>query len=83
MVSWSFWRYLVDAYRNSRSALTMERERANITSWPHGGSSVVLARKFFHDFFAQEQLTEQETHHELDLAHQYVATLPEEYSKIV
>ena len=35
---------LVDAYRDSRSALTMQREKDNITSWPHGGSSVVLAR---------------------------------------
>ena len=35
---------LVDAYRDSISALTMQREKDNITSWPHGGSSVVLAR---------------------------------------
>jgi len=74
---------LVDAYHDSRSALTMQLEKDNIKSWPHGGSSVALARKFFHDFFAREQLTEQETRHELDSAHQYVATRPEEYSKFI
>ena len=37
---------LVDAYRDSRSALTMERERANITSCPHG----VLAWRWFGTF---------------------------------
>jgi len=61
----------------------MQLEKDNIKSWPHGGSSVALARKFFHDFFAREQLTEQETRHELDSAHQYVATRPEEYSKFI
>jgi len=74
---------LVDAYRDSRSALTMQREKDNITSWPHSGSSVALAQKFFLNFFARERLIEQETRHELDSAHQYVATRPEEYSKFV
>jgi len=60
---------LVDAYRNSRSAITMQREMDNIKSWPHGGSSVALAQKFFQDLFARERLTEQETRHELDSAH--------------
>jgi len=74
---------LVDAYRDSRSALTMQREKDNIKSWPHSGSSVALPRKFFHDFFARERLTEKGTRHELDSAHQYVATRPEEYSNFV
>jgi len=74
---------LVDAYRDSRSALTMQREKDNIKSWPHGGSSVALAQKFFHNFFARERLAEQETRHELDSAHQYVVTHPEKYSKFV
>ena len=43
---------LVDAYSNSRSALTMQQEKDNITSWPHSGSRVALARKFFHSFFS-------------------------------
>jgi len=74
---------LVDTYRDSRSALTMQREKDNIKSWPHGGSSVALAQKFFHNFFARERLAEQETRHELDSAHQYVVTHPEKYSKFV
>jgi len=74
---------LVDAYRDSRSALTMEQERDNITSWPHGGSSVALARQFFLDFFARERLIEEETRLEPDSVHQYVATRPEKYSKFV
>jgi len=44
---------LVDAYRDSRSAATMERDKNNIKSWPEGGSSVVMARQFFQDFFAR------------------------------
>jgi len=74
---------LVDAYRDSRSTLTMQQEKDNITSWPHGGSSVALARQFFLDFFARKQLIEEETRLELDSAHQYVATRLEEYSKFV
>jgi len=74
---------LVDAYRDSRSAATMERDKNNIKSWPEGGSSVAMARQFFQDFFAREQLTEQETRQELDSAHRYVATRPKEYSKFV
>ena len=35
---------LVDAYRDSRSAATMERDKNNIKSWPEGGSSVAMAR---------------------------------------
>jgi len=31
---------LVDAYHDSISALTTQQEKDNITSWPHGGSSV-------------------------------------------
>ena len=45
---------LVDAYRDSRSAHTMQQEKDNITSWPHSGSSVALARQFFLDFSALE-----------------------------
>jgi len=45
---------LVDAYRDSRSALTMQREMDNIKLWPQSGSSVALARKFFQDLFARE-----------------------------
>jgi len=45
---------LVDAYRDSRSAGTMERDKNNIKSWPEGGSSVAMARQFFQDFFARE-----------------------------
>jgi len=74
---------LVDAYRDSRSAATMERDKNNIKSWPEGGSSVAMARQFFQEFFAREQLTEQETRHEHDTAHRYVATLPDQYSKFV
>jgi len=74
---------LVDAYRDSRSVITMERERDNITSWPHRGSSVVLAQQFFLDFFARERLIEEETRLEPDSGHQYVATRPEEYFKFV
>jgi len=74
---------LVDAYRDSRLALTMQREKDNITSWPHGGSSVALARQFFLDFIVRERLIEEETRKELDSAHQYVATRPEQYSKFV
>jgi len=61
---------LVDAYRDSRSAATMEWDKDNIKSWPEGGSSVAMALKFFQDFFAREQLTKQETRQELDSAHQ-------------
>jgi len=61
----------------------MERERDNITSWSHGGSSVVLAWQFFLDFFARQRLIDEETRLEPDSAHQYVATRPEEYSKFV
>jgi len=60
---------LVDTYHDSRSAVTMQREKDNIKLWPDGGSSVALARIFFHDFFAHERLTEQETRQELDSAH--------------
>jgi len=42
-----------------------------------------MARQFFEEFFAREQLTEQETRHEVDTAHRYVATLPDQYSKFV
>jgi len=74
---------LVDAYRNSRSALTMRREMDNIKLLPHSSSSVALARKFFQDLFVRERLTEQETRHELDSANQYRATRADEYSKVV
>ena len=42
-----------------------------------------VARKFFQGLFAREKLTEQETRHELDLAHQHVSTCADEYSKTV
>jgi len=74
---------LVDAYCDSRSALTIQWEMDNIKSWPHSGSSVSLARKFFQDLFARERLTEQETRHELDSASWYRATRANDYSKVV
>jgi len=74
---------LVDGYRDSRSALTMQREMDNIKSWPHGGSSVALALQLFEDLFARERLTEQERHHELDSANQNVSTPANEYFKVV
>jgi len=74
---------LVDVYCDLRSALTMEGEKDNFKLCPHSGYSVALALKFLHHFFARDQLTKQETRHELDLAHQYVVICPEEYSKFI
>jgi len=42
-----------------------------------------MARKFFEDLFAREQLTEQDTCHELDTANQYKTTRVDEYSILV
>ena len=74
---------LVDAYRDSRSVATMQRDKDNIKSWPDGCSSVAMALNFVQYFFAREQLTEQQTRQELDSVHQYVATRPAEYSKFI
>ena len=47
---------LVDAYRDTRFALTMRREMDSINFaiklWPHNGTCLPLARKYFEDLFA-------------------------------
>jgi len=45
---------LINAYSDTRFALAMRREMDIVKSWPHNGSSVPLAKKFFEDLFALE-----------------------------
>jgi len=74
---------VVDAYRNTRFALTMRCEMDSMKLWPHNGTSLPLARKYFEDLFALKRLTEQDTRLEIDMVNRYQATRIDKYTTLV